>query len=269
MAAGNKHTPDENSVHVDIEVEDDSTAQMDEQAKIDAAIKAGEEAAEAELAAEAAAAQDATAARIEELESDLEAAREEASTALERVTRIQADWENFRRRTAQEREAERARANERLVENLLPVIDDLERAIGHATGAQGDVASQLASGVEAVRAKLVDVLSKEGVSQINPAGEAFDPLQHQAVGRVENADVFEDTVCDVYQLGYEMAGKVIRPAMVTVSFGGPTRPAPQATDEAGSKDADETAQEAVEPDAVEPESPEEPPTQGGEEEDAS
>ena len=77
----------------------------------------------------------------------------------------------------------------------------------------------------AVHAKIVDMLAREGVEPIDPAGEPFDPLQHQAVGRAEDADAYEDTVRDVYQRGYRMGGKVIRPAMVTVTFGGPKRPA--------------------------------------------
>ena len=86
--------------------------------------------------------------------------------------------------------------------------------------------------MDAVRAKMLDILGHENVEMIDPAGEPFDPLAHQAVGRVENADAYEDTVADVYQKGYRMGGKVIRPAMVTVTFGGGKRPAPEPEPEA-------------------------------------
>ena len=89
--------------------------------------------------------------------------------------------------------------------------------------------------MSAVHTKMVDVLVKQGVEVIDPAGEAFDPLSHQAVGRVENPKVFDETVADVYQKGYRMGGKVVRPAMVTVAYGGEKRPAPD--EDAKSADA--------------------------------
>lgn len=211
--------------------------ELDEDAMVEAAIRAGEQAAEEELAAEANAEAQALAEQVAQLEEALEAARTEAASATDRALRIQADWENYRRRTAEERLAERSRAAEKLVTNLLPVVDDLERAVAHATAnSEGnEVAAQLASGVDAVRAKLVDVLGREGVEPINPAGEPFEPLEHQAVGRVEDAEAYDETVRDVYQLGYRMGGKVIRPAMVTITFGGPKRPAEEPEAEAASE----------------------------------
>ena len=80
-------------------------------------------------------------------------------------------------------------------------------------------------GVSAVHAKMLGVLEKEGVEPIDPAGEPFEPLAHQAVGRVEDKDAYDETVAQVYQKGYRMGDKVIRTAMVTVTYGGPKRPA--------------------------------------------
>lgn len=195
----------------------------DEQARIDAAIAAGEAAAEEDFKADAAKAN----AERDELVSQLEAAKTEAAEAKDSFMRLRADWENYRKRAERERISERERACESLVTDLLPSIDDLERAIEHAkSAAEGDeVAKQLVDGVSAVHAKIVSVLEKQGVETLDPAGEAFDPMEHQAVGRVENSDVFDETVADVYQKGYRMAGKVIRPAMVTVAYGGQKRPA--------------------------------------------
>jgi len=135
--------------------------------------------------------------------------------------RAQAEFDNFRKRIVREREEEKRRANERLVEELLPAIDNLERAIEHTT-AGGDL-SHLLSGVEAVHTQVVGVLGKHGVTVIDPAGEPFDPMTQQAVSQLEDASVPDGTVAAVFQKGYEMGGRVVRPAMVVVSTGGPKR----------------------------------------------
>ena len=201
----------------------------EERARVEAAIRAGEEAAERELAADAnkiREERDELQKKLADVEDQIEAAKKEASEATERMLRLQADWENYRRRTAAERLAEKERAAEGLVTNLLPVIDDIERAIEHAGVADGDTQfQQFVDGVSAVHAKMLGVLAKEGVEPVDPAGEAFDPLAHQAVGRVEDKDAYDETVAQVYQKGYRMGDKVIRSAMVTVTYGGPKRPA--------------------------------------------
>ena len=201
----------------------------EERARVEAAIRAGEEAAERELAADASKIReerDELQKKLADVEDQIEAAKKEASEATERMLRLQADWENYRRRTAAERLAEKERAAEKLVTNLLPVIDDIERAIEHAGVTEGDTQfQQFVDGVSAVRAKMLGVLEKEGVEPIDPVGEPFEPLAHQAVGRVEDKDAFDETVAQVYQKGYRMGDKVIRTAMVTVTYGGPKRPA--------------------------------------------
>lgn len=166
--------------------------------------------------------------KLGDMTEDIEKAKREATESSERLVRLQADWDNYRRRTAQERLDERERAAEKLVVSLLPVIDDMERAIEHASGVEHDAASeqleQFVNGVSAVHDKMVGVLSKEGVEAIDPAGEPFNPLEHQAVGRREDKDAYDETVDQVYQKGYRMGKKVIRTAMVTVTYGGPKRP---------------------------------------------
>lgn len=212
----------------------------DEQAKVEAAIRAGERAAEEDFRSDSERLRrerDELAKKLAGVGDEVKAAKEAAADSADRLTRLQADWDNYRRRTASERLAERDRATEKLVTSLLPVIDDMERAIGHASvAADGDEnLRQFSDGVEAVHAKMVDVLAKEGVEVIDPTGEPFEPLSHQAVGRVEDKDSYEETVHDVYQRGYRMGGKVIRPAMVTVTYGGAKRPveepASETTDE--------------------------------------
>ena len=220
----------------------------EERARVEAAIRAGEEAAERELAADAGKLReerDELQKRLSDVEDQIEAAKREAADATDRMLRLQADWENFRRRTAAERLAERERAAEGLVTNLLPVIDDIERAIEHAGATEDDAQlKQFVDGVSAVHAKMLGVLAKEGVERIDPAGEAFDPLAHQAVGRVEDAEAFDETVAQVYQKGYRMGDKVIRTAMVTVTYGGPKRPAEQADDAEAKEGEDAERDEA-------------------------
>ena len=107
------------------------------------------------------------------------------------------------------------------------MLDDFERTIDYA---QKNGTDNLLGGVEAVYAKLVNTLQTDGVEVIDPTGEPFDALQHQTVATVEDAEAYDETVAAVYQKGYKIGGKVIRPAMVTVTNGGPKRPAEDADD---------------------------------------
>ncbi len=151
---------------------------------------------------------------------------QQLTEANDKFLRLQAEWDNYRKRTAAERLAERERATEKLIEKLLPVVDDLSRALDHA---EASTKESFVEGIQAVATKLSAVLDHEGVELIDPMGQAYDADLHQAVGTVENSDVPCDTVVQVYQKGYCMGGRVIRPAMVTVSSGGPSR-ADSATD---------------------------------------
>jgi molecular chaperone GrpE len=154
--------------------------------------------------------------RGDQLESELEDARAEAAQWRESAARAQADFENTRKRLEVRHADALLRAGERIVEALFPILDDLDRAIDHASTDGGDIAE----GVEAVRRKLLDVLAREGCTVIDPMGAPFDPDRHHAVQTQEDVDVAGDTVIDVFQKGYEMHGRVLRPAMVVVSTGG-------------------------------------------------
>lgn len=215
---------------------------MTEEEMVAEAIRRGEETAEAEIAADAKRAaqeRDRLQNELNSVSDQIESAKQQAAEANDRFLRLQADWDNYRRRTAQERLDERQRATEKLVVDLLPVIDDLERAIEHADNLTDPAAKQFVEGVSAVCNKLVNVLNKEGVEVVNPVGEAFDPLSHQAVSQVEDAEAYDETVAQVYQKGYRMGGKDIRTAMVVVTHGGPKRPAEsEAADGAAADSAD-------------------------------
>lgn len=187
-----------------------------EEAAEQAASEATEpEVVEAELVdgeqAEAAQAADAESEEVDELAK----AQQEAADARDSYLRLKAEWDNFRKRTAAERESEKVRASEKLVKDLIPVIDDLERAIDHAkqTGEGGS----LTEGVEAITTKFLQILAKSKVEQIEAVGEPFDPNKHQAVGTQPDDSVPEETVLTVYQKGYQMGDRVLRPAMVVTS----------------------------------------------------
>ena len=150
-------------------------------------------------------------------------AKAEAAEWKDKYMRLHAEWDTYRRRTAEQREQEKVRAAEKLVESLIPVIDDFERTIDYANN-NGETG--LLGGVEAVHSKLINVLEKDGVEVINPEGEAYNALDAQAVGTVDDPSVPDETVAQVYQKGYRLGTKVLRPAMVTVTTGGPKRETP-------------------------------------------
>lgn len=147
-------------------------------------------------------------------------AKEEAAEWQGKYLRLHAEWDTYRRRMKGQREEESRRATEKLVEDIIPVLDDFERSINYANenGEEG-----LLGGVTAVYAKLNEVLVKEGVEIIDPVGQPYEALEAQAVATVDNPNVPDETVEQVYQKGYRMGNKVIRPAMVTVAVGGPKR----------------------------------------------
>lgn len=160
------------------------------------------------------------------IKQELTESRENYAALQDRYARLQAEWDNFRKRTADERAAERLRASEDLVKDLLPVLDDLERAVAHAK--ESGEGGSLTEGVDAILGKALQILGKHHVEQVEADGAPFDAMLHQAVGTQEDDSVPEETVVAVYQQGYKMGDRVLRPAMVVTSTGGPAR---QADDE--------------------------------------
>lgn len=157
--------------------------------------------------------------RGDQLERELEAARAEAAANLETAQRLQADFDNYRKRVARDADDAAKRAGQRVIGELLPALDNLERALAHVEA--GGTGEELVGGVRMVLGQVLDVLAKEGVERIEPSGQPFDPMEHQAVGQAQRDDVPENTVVEVYQCGYRMYGRVLRPAAVVVSVGGP------------------------------------------------
>ena len=136
---------------------------------------------------------------------------EEPEDYLALAQRIQADFENYRKRAAREAAAAGERAKSGLVRELLPIVDNLERAL--ASAEQGE--QHLAEGVRLVHAELIAVLERNGIQQFDPAGDRFDPSEHEALS-VRN-DGEPGLVLEVVERGYRANGTVLRPARVVVS----------------------------------------------------
>ena len=141
-------------------------------------------------------------------ESDLKA-------ALDRYLRLAAEFENYKKRAQKDQDEYRKYSNERLLKELLPVLDNLQRAIQHgqASGNQDGVLQ----GVELTLKKYQDILSRFGVTPIPSVGLPFDPAVHQAVAKVESKGHKPNTVVEEYEKGYFLHDRVLRPAMVTVA----------------------------------------------------
>jgi molecular chaperone GrpE len=157
-----------------------------------------------------------------EPEDELTVAQREREEYLALAQRTQADFENYRKRAARDAAAAGERAKSGLVRELLPVVDNLERALDAATaGERGDEGGQpaehLADGVRLVHSELVAVLARNGVEAFDPRGEKFDPELHEALSMRAEEGAEPGTVLDVVEKGYRLNGAVLRPARVVVS----------------------------------------------------
>jgi molecular chaperone GrpE len=157
----------------------------------------------------------------EQLQRDLEELTAKASKAdeyLELAQRTKADFENYRRRATREAAAAQERGVAKLARELLPAVDNLDRALQAAeTAADGDGADTLASGIKLVHADVIAALSRAGIERYSPEGEVFDPQHHEAVAQQPVDGAQPGTIVEVYQRGYRLGDAVIRPARVLVA----------------------------------------------------
>jgi molecular chaperone GrpE len=152
------------------------------------------------------------------------AAKEEAGEKQQeelenRLLRLQADFDNFRKRVARERSETYTRANEDLMTEIIPVIDHLDMAIQAAR--DHDCPTSLVDGVNLVGDQFKGVLAKFGLEKIDAQGKEFDPNEHEAISHLPSADVEENMVMDQTRLGYKLKGRLLRAAQVVVSSGKP------------------------------------------------
>lgn len=157
------------------------------------------------------------AATPEDVEPDFMSASDaKLAEANERYVRLMADFDNFRKRAAKERLDAQAYAVEDVVREIIPVLDNLERALAAAQGSQGAEGGSVVKGVELTLRMFQSVLGRYGVERMKAAGQPFDPNLHEALMQVESADVTVETVSEELEPGYVMKGRVVRPARVKV-----------------------------------------------------
>ena len=150
------------------------------------------------------------------IEKDLEKAQSEACEYLNSLQRLKAEFENFRKRMLKEQSTHLAMASQNIIMELLPVLNNFERALSHSDQVDFD---DFYSGVKLLYNQLNDVLKKEGLKQIDPLGCEFDPQKHEAMMHEESDEHEENMVTEVFEKGYELKGKVIKPAKVKVARG--------------------------------------------------
>jgi molecular chaperone GrpE len=156
-----------------------------------------------------------TAAKVEgSLADELSKLKAEKAELMQTMIRRQADFENFRKRTERDRHEEGRRGVERLIVDLIPVLDGFDRALqAHEDPAY----EEYRKGVTLIRKQLWDAIARHGVQRIEAAGKIFDPHQHQAIERLESEEYPDGIIVAVFQDGYTFHGRVLRPAIVRVA----------------------------------------------------
>jgi len=153
--------------------------------------------------------------KILSLEAELAQLKMQSSEYYEHLQRLQADFDNYRKRTQKEKQDLVQYAASRVVEAMLPMVDNFERAIASAQTNQDFEA--FAQGVEMIYRQVYALLEQEGLRQIEAAGLPFDPKLHEAIMQVESAEYPENTIIEELQKGYYLKDKVLRPSIVKVS----------------------------------------------------
>lgn len=153
------------------------------------------------------------------LEEQLAESQAEVRRSQDQVLRARADFDNYRKRMLREMDDVRKRAAETLLHDLLPILDNLERALDHADSDS----SSLTEGIELIVKQFTGLLSQKGVEPIPAAGESFDPEVHEAVAHIESEDAPEKMITQEFMKGYTLAGRVLRPSKVVVSAGPPAK----------------------------------------------
>jgi molecular chaperone GrpE len=152
------------------------------------------------------------------VESDLSQLEGERKELVDTLRRVQADFENYRKRVLREQTALVERATERLVEDLLPVLDSFDGALGSLASAESPEVEKVRDGVVGIRTQFVSVLERAGLERIEATGAAFDPNEHEAV--LQDDGDGDPHVAEVMRTGYRLKGRVLRPAMVRVTRAG-------------------------------------------------
>jgi molecular chaperone GrpE len=153
----------------------------------------------------------------QKLDEQLAAAKQEAAVSYDRYTRAVADLENFRKRSLREKEELRLYALSGLLEDVIPILDNLGLGLA-AAKKQTDVKS-IVDGVSLTMEQFKTTLARHGLKEVNPAGQRFDPNFHECISHQPSSEVEEENVIQVVRLGYTLNGRLLRPASVIVSSG--------------------------------------------------
>ena len=158
---------------------------------------------------------------LEQTRKDLDEARADSIEWKDKYMRVYAQWDTYRRRTEAARSQDKVLATQKLIEDILPILDDFERTIDYANK---NGTSGLIDGVCAVSTKLLEACKKSGLDVIDPEeGSQFNALEHQVIQSVEDSSLFDESVKTCVQKGYKMGVKVLRPASVVITTGGAKR----------------------------------------------
>jgi molecular chaperone GrpE len=157
----------------------------------------------------------------------------ELKQTQDRLVRLQADFENFRRRALKEKTEAHQYGHQNLVKDLLSTVDNLDRAIDHASGSRDGDLESLLQGVELVRRELLGALAKNGVTPIEAVGENFDPALHEAMAQAPDASVAPNTIVEELQKGYKLRDRLLRPSRVVVARAPDEASSAGGADEAG------------------------------------
>jgi molecular chaperone GrpE len=150
-----------------------------------------------------------------DLEQALAAKADEVKNLNDRYLRLAAEFENYKRLSQRDQREQAKFANETLLKDLLPIVDNLQRAVDFSQSSAG--LDQLLQGVQLTLKQFLETLSKFGVRQVSSIGEPFDPTRHQAVAKTESDNQPENTIIQEHQPGYLLHDRIVRPAMVTVA----------------------------------------------------
>jgi molecular chaperone GrpE len=200
--------------------EEAATGSLAPSAELEEALRAAEASVEAREAARHGGREGSgggSSAEAEALRGELTRVQQERDQAGERLLRLQADFDNFRKRTLRERHDALQYGHENLVKDLLGPVDNLERAIDHARRSEGADFGSLLQGLELVQRDLLGVLAKHGVEVVEADGRPFDPAVHEAMAQEIDDSLPANSVLTVFQKGYKLRDRLLRPAAVVVS----------------------------------------------------
>lgn len=153
----------------------------------------------------------------EQLEEQIRSAEDEAKRHYDKLLRVMAEFENFKKRMHREKAEHAQYSNEKILGDLLPIIDDLDRVADHLPDEISDEVKVLSDGVQLVRKNMLATLYKYGLREVEAIGKPFDPSKHEAVSTEQREGFAPDSIIEVHRKGYMLGDRLLRASMVTVA----------------------------------------------------